>query len=700
MPAQLPPDGEVRAKPTDSDAAHPFADLDRYVAIPRVAGLILAPDGRRLVCVVQTPAADNSAYVSALWEVDPAGEAPPRRLTFSAEGETQPAFTADGDLLFVSKRSSPSPSPGSAETETTAGLWRLPASGGEAYQVAAPSAGITKVLAARAAGVVLVVAPALPGPYEEDAARRKARREAGVSAVLHESAPVRHWDRDIGPDFPRLLRVDLDGTAVSSAQPVSGRLHDLTPDPGRALDEVGLAVSDDGRIAVCGWRTPLGRGVEGVSLVAIDTTSGERRVLLAATAEPVKQNFDQPAISPDGRYVVCVCEEEGDRDHPPRCSLRLVDLHSGAVTPLAPEFPYWPANPRFSADGSAVFFVADEQGRCPVFRVDIATGQVRRLASDGAYSEVNVSPDGKYLYALRSRIDEPPRPVRLEVDAVDQKPMEIPAPGEILSYPGRVTEITATAVDGVPLRAWLVLPDGATAEHPAPLALWIHGGPLMSWNSWSWRWNPWLLAARGYAVLLPDPGLSQGYGQEFITRAWRDWGPVPFADLMTITDAAAARADIDETRIAAMGGSYGGFMANWIAGHTDRFKAIVSHASLWALDYFTGVTDHAGEWLREWGHPVHEPERYERNSPHRHIAAIRTPMLVIHGDKDYRVPIAEGLKLWADLVWHGCDAKFLYFPDENHWILKPGNVKAWYATVLAFLDHYVRGLPWRRPELV
>jgi dipeptidyl aminopeptidase/acylaminoacyl peptidase len=263
-----------------------------------------------------------------------------------------------------------------------------------------------------------------------------------------------------------------------------------------------------------------------------------------------------------------------------------------------------------------------------------------------------------------------------------------------------VTEITATAVDGVPLRAWLVLPDGATAEHPAPLALWIHGGPLMSWNSWSWRWNPWLLAARGYAVLLPDPGLSQGYGQEFIARAWRDWGPVPFADLMAITDAAAARADIDETRIAAMGGSYGGFMANWIAGHTDRFKAIVSHASLWALDYFTGVTDHAGEWLREWGHPVHEPERYERNSPHRHIAAIRTPMLVIHGDKDYRVPIAEGLKLWADLVWHGCDAKFLYFPDENHWILKPGNVKAWYATVLAFLDHHVRGLPWRRPELV
>ncbi|MBX6371388.1 MAG: S9 family peptidase [Acidothermus sp.] len=682
-----------------ADSADPggvFFDLDRYVAIPRVSGLVLSPDGRRLVCAVQTPAADQSRYVSALWELDPDGDRPPRRLTFSAEGESAPAFLPNGDLLFVSKRRA-ADAASSADGQERATLWLLPRDGGEARQIFAAGSDIQRVLSAKNARAVFAVAPVLPGRYEDDAARRKARREAGVSAILHETAPVRHWDHDIGPDFPRLLAVDF---AEGDPDASTSRARDLTPDPGRGLDEVGSAISDDGRLVVTGWRGGLGRGVEGVSLVAIDTVSGERRTLLAATDDPDKRSYDQPAISHDGRLVVCVCEREGDRERPPEFSLVLLDLISGEHRPLAPDFPHWPASPVFAADDSAVFFVADENGRCPVFRVDLATGRVLRLACDGAYSDLQVSPDGRWLFALRSRIDEPPRAVRLDVTAVDQKPLEIPSPGEIVGVPGRVEEIAATAPDGVSVRAWLVLPTEADDAHPAPLALWVHGGPLMSWNSWSWRWNPWVLAARGWAVLLPDPGLSQGYGQDFIARAWGLWGPVPFADLMAITDAAVARPDIDGTRTAAMGGSYGGFMTNWIASHTDRFKAIVSHASLWSLDYFTGVTDHAASWIREWGHPVEEPERYERNSPHRHARSITTPMLVIHGDKDYRVPIAEALRLWADLVWYGREAKFLYFPDENHWILKPGNAKVWYQTVVAFLDHYVLGRPWVRPELL
>jgi dipeptidyl aminopeptidase/acylaminoacyl peptidase len=273
-------------------------------------------------------------------------------------------------------------------------------------------------------------------------------------------------------------------------------------------------------------------------------------------------------------------------------------------------------------------------------------------------------------------------------------------PGRPLDVPGRVEEVETTAPDGATVRGWLVLPEGAGADNPAPLALWVHGGPLMSWNAWSWRWNPWLLAARGWAVLLPDPGLSQGYGDDFIQRAWGNWGPVPFADLMAITDATIARADIDETRTAAMGGSYGGYMANWIAGHTERFKAIVTHASLWTMEHFSGTTDHPWAWEHEWGHPLERPERFALNSPHLHLASVRTPMLVVHGDRDYRVPIGEGLRLFSDLVRSGVDAKFLYFPDESHWVLKPGNAKVWYQTVFAFLDHHVLGEPWVRPELV
>ncbi|HEX7806327.1 MAG TPA: alpha/beta fold hydrolase, partial [Cellulomonas sp.] len=271
---------------------------------------------------------------------------------------------------------------------------------------------------------------------------------------------------------------------------------------------------------------------------------------------------------------------------------------------------------------------------------------------------------------------------------------QAPAPAPAL--PGHLTEVEATADDGSRVRAWLVLPDDASPTHPAPLLLWIHGGPLGSWNAWSWRWNPWLLVAQGYAVLLPDPALSTGYGQEFVQRGWGSWGGAPFTDLMAATDAAVARPDIDATRTAAMGGSFGGYMANWVAGHTDRFRAIVTHASLWALDQFGPTTDASYYWQREM-----TAEMAEENSPHRHVEKIVTPMLVVHGDKDYRVPIGEGLRLWYDLVSRSGLAadddgvtshRFLYFPDENHWVLSPQHAIIWYQVVEAFLAQHVLGV--------
>jgi len=237
-------------------------------------------------------------------------------------------------------------------------------------------------------------------------------------------------------------------------------------------------------------------------------------------------------------------------------------------------------------------------------------------------------------------------------------------------------------------------------DSPAPLLLWIHGGPLMSWNAWSWRWCPWLMSARGYAILLPDPALSDGYGQDFVRRGWGQWGGTPYTDLMAATDAALERPEIDQTRTAAMGGSFGGYMANWIATQTDRFDAIVTHASLWHLDGFSGATDASYYWEKEFGDPLTQPERYDANSPHKFADNISTPMLVIHGDKDYRVPIGEGLRLWYDLRKRGVESKFLYFPDENHWVLTPGNAAIWYETVHAFLAQHVLGRPWERPELL
>ena len=443
------------------------------------------------------------------------------------------------------------------------------------------------------------------------------------------------------------------------------------------------------------WNVPDEPGFPRAQLIAIDTSDGSRRTL----ADEPHVSYSSPSVSRDGASVVCVRGIDSDYDNPPKYSLWLIDLSSGEGRELVADPDLWPGAPQFSADGSAIFFTADQQGHCPVFRVDVASGEITRVTADGHYANVRVHPDGATLFALRDAVDSPPRPVRLDAGATDGEPIELDAPGTT-DAPGRIERVSTTAADGTTIEGWLALPDDASADSPAPFLLWIHGGPLNSWNAWAWRWNPWLLVAKGYAVLLPDPALSTGYGARMIERGWGQWGGNPYTDLMSITDAVVARPDIDETKTAAMGGSYGGYMANWVAGHTDRFRCIVTHASLWALDQFQATTDHPAYWAREWGLPTDQPERYADWSPHHFLKAITTPMLVIHGDKDYRVPIGEALRLWYDLQRSGVESSYLYYPDEGHWILKPGNARVWYETVWAWLAQHVHGEPWVKPELL
>lgn len=635
-------------------------DLAEYIGLRRVNGLILAPDGSRLIAPVSELKPDGASFRTALWEIDPAGEAEPRRLTRSAAGESAPAFLPDGSLLFTSAR----PDPDTADSTDAPALWLLPAGAGEARCVAERPGGFGAVAVARDTGTVAYTSEVHPGAAdaEADARARKARKDAGVSAILHEAAPVRSWDRDLGPQRPRLFTAAPPAGAGSRL----GEPADLTPEPGMVLHGHAPDISPDGTTVVTGWNVPAGGGLQSEQLVALNAATGERRVL---AADP-EYDFGAPAFAPDGRRVVARRDyrgQPGPGGEPPASTLWLVDPDTGEGHDLLAGHDLWPREYAWAPDSSAVLFTADDQGRCPVFRVETATGELTRItADDGTYTRLNPAPGGTALFALRDAWDEPPTPVRID-DATGaggrQYPVRLPAPEAPLEVPGTLTEVAGEADDGTRIRAWLVLPADASAASPAPLVLWVHGGPYMSFNGWSWRWNPWLMAARGYAVLLPDPALSTGYGPEMRRRARAAWGERTFADLMAVTDAAEARDDVDGTRTAAMGGSFGGYMANWIAGHTDRFQAVVTHASLWSLEAFAGATDYPWAWTAEFGDPLEHPERYRSASPRSAADSIRTPMLVIHGDKDYRVPIGEGLRLWWDLASRDVEAKFLYFPD-------------------------------------
>jgi dipeptidyl aminopeptidase/acylaminoacyl peptidase len=661
-------------------AESPFYDIQEFLAVPRLGELRLSHDGRRLVVTVAELDDDRAKRTESLWEVDPAGERPARRLTRSAKGESTPRWLPDGTLLFVSARG--------GDDETPPAVWALPAAGGEAEKVLERPGGVARVEVSADAATVVAATPTLPGAVTaaDDERLRKERKERKVAAVLHEGSPIRYWDHDLGPGEARLVAA----TVGSEEEP-----RDLTPQPGRALDEQSFDVSPDGRQVVTGWAVDAQPGFPRPQLVVIDVASGEHRVL----AQGDDVYFADPRWSPDGTRVACLRVEDSSYDAPPAPSLWVVDVATGEGRLVAADADLWPSGPQWAPDGSALYFTSDHQGHHPVFRVDLASDAVTRLTGTGHYSSVNVSPDGHTLYALRDHVDAAPAPVRIDAAATGAEPAPLQAPGAVV-VPGRLEEVSTVVEDGTTVRAWLALPDGASDAAPAPLLLWIHGGPLGSWNAWTWRWNPWLMTARGYAVLLPDPALSTGYGRAMIQRGWGQWGGTPYTDLMSITDEVEKRPDIDETRTAAMGGSYGGYMANWVAAHTDRFRCIVTHASLWALDQFQGTTDHPAYWAREWGLPHAQPERYEQWSPHRFSDRITSPMLVIHGDKDYRVPIGEALRLWWDLQRQEVPSKFLYFPDEGHWILKPGNAQVWYETVWAWLATYVLGEDWQRPELL
>jgi len=488
----------------------------------------------------------------------------------------------------------------------------------------------------------------------------------------------------------------------------AGDMTDLTDDVDTlALRGATADISPDGSTVVTTWDERIPGGETRTSLVRIDTVTRERTVLLAADA---RHEYGNPVVSRDGARIAVtrlttatpadttypfleihrLDSSSRDGDPPDNRTPVTVDLGNLTVSEYT-----------WTSDG-ALLVTGDRHSSGAVLTVDGRSGEVRTLADDAVYSSLAPAPDGS-LFALRSDVATPPRPVRFGDDDV----RELPAPGTVAGLPGRLEWVETDIDDNLTVGGWLCIPTGATADNPAPVMLWIHGGPHGSYNAWSWRWCPWLSVARGYAVLMPDPAMSTGYGHAGLNRGWPRLPDIVFDECERLLDDVLDRPELDATRTALLGASFGGYMTNWVAGNTDRFDAIVTHAGLWALDQQHRTTDAAAGKMRVHGHEDQWPDWYRAYSPHHGTAKITTPMLITHGNRDYRVPISEALRLWWDLVstWDGppetMPHRFLQLTSENHWVLTPSNSRAWNETVLAFCDQHVRGgtpvpdvLPW------
>jgi dipeptidyl aminopeptidase/acylaminoacyl peptidase len=663
----------------------PFT-VDELVRLRRVGSVAASPDGTWLAVSVARLDGKQSRYVSDLWRVsltDPA--APPVQLTWGDKSDHGPAFRRDGALAFLSTRSprAGEPEPGDDKRDQ---VWLLPAGGGEPVPLTDEPLGVLDFRFARSGDRLVVVAPVLPDvPHDQQRARAREIAEQGPSALRFTELPARHWDHWLEPAAPHLIAYDERGGGRRDLTPKADREH-------RSFEfDLEWDLSADGkRVAAQSQRMGADRVPES-SIRVIDTATG---AAVDLGADPLVTH-GAPRLSPDGRRVATTRH----RRDPGRCGkpvLWIYDAGGGAGRALAADWDVWPSVAAWTGDGAALVATADHGGHVPIFRVDAAGGEVTRISAEAAGgSHGGLALSGSTLVGTRHRLQHPPEPFRCALAAGATPELLGGGLSGFSEADGRAVarweSVSVPGDGGAPVQTFMIAPAAARGRGPALLL--IHGGPIGAFaDGWHWRWNPLVFADAGYTLALANPRGSTGFGQDFVEGIWNNaWGGACYRDLMAVADALAARPEVDPARVGAAGGSFGGYMANWIGATTDRFRCLVSHAGLYDLSAFHGVTDYPAWFSIEMGiHPWQDTETFERYSPHRGLGKWKTPTLIIHGERDFRVPIGEALALFEGLRAHQVPAELLVFPDENHWILKPRNIAAWYRGFIGFADRWLR----------
>jgi len=660
--------------------------VEQHIALGRVSAIAPAPDGTWLAVAVQRLDRDGAKYVSDLWKL-PTDGAPATQLTRGDSKDAAPCFRYDGALGFLSNRRPNEVKP-DEDAEKRMQVWLLPACGGEPYQLTDEPLGVESFRFAARADKMALFAPVIAGvPPDKQRETVAERAKKGPSVRRFTRQPVRHWDHWLHQNAERecihLIVCDASGAYR----------EDLTPEATREFSiEPHLDISADGRRVAASWSTPGADRELDTHLLVIDLAQRSR--LLAP--QPPTSSTEGALFAPDGATIAAV-RSTRSAQLVVRPTLTLIDPASGSARELAREWDRWPSLADWSADGRWLLVTADDGGIVPVFAIDAATGAVHPLstrAAGGSHGNVRALADGRAAGIRSTLLDAPecfvldsPRAAGSGAPPMPLARLSGFAPAHDWA---ECESIVTTSSDGAPIQSWVTRPKGA---RNAPALLWIHGGPIgAAGDGWHWRWNALLAVAQGYVVVQPNPRGSTGFGQAFVQGVWGNvWGEQCYRDLMAVADAIERRPEVDAARVMAMGGSFGGYMTNWIGTQTRRFRCLITHASIVTMAQFTGTTDHPAWWYLEMGgeDPYADPARFDRYAPIRHIKNWKTPALIVHGELDYRCPIGEGLNLFEALQYHGVPSELAIFPDENHWILKPRNIVAWYETVFDFLDRHL-----------
>lgn len=646
--------------------------FDDFIALTVVGDPRLSPDGKWVAYTVTTSSLQDNRGISRIWLADVATGSG-RELTQGPGSDRSPRWSPDGrTLAFVSTR------------EGGPQIWVLPAAGGEARKVSALADGVLEFLW-RPDGRGFLAVSDVKWPAEQEIDRRNG--PFPTEARLWTELFFRHWDEFRAGRRQHVFRVDL----------ATGAARDLTPID---RDVPTIATTGDGDVAVAPDGREIAVAMHGDSVVADNTNvdiylmgpdGGELHALTPAN----RGTDNTPRYSPDGKWLAYLSMERAgfESDRLRLMVLRRKDGRTQGGSPIEATAG-WDrsvASYTWCHDSRCIYAVVEDRGRDHIHRIDIPSFRHSVAVEGGGVNTApQATPDGRGVVYLHQSNTEPTevwvsgRRLTRHTDSIvaglDLKPLE---------------EYGFVGALGDSVFGWILKPPGFDPALRYPLVYLVHGGPQSAWlDNWHARWNYQMFASRGFVVAAVNFHGSTGYGQKFTDAISQHWGDYPLEDLMKGLDQVARLPYVDSTRICAAGASYGGYMIFWLAGHTDRFRCLVAHDGVFNTVSMAGSTEEL--WFTEWefgGTLYANRALYEKWSPLNRVGNWKTPILIVHGQNDYRVDLSEGYQAFTAARRLGVPAKFLYFPDEGHWVLRPRNRRVWWSTVLDWLGHYLGDAP-------
>ncbi len=649
--------------------------VEDLLKVRRVADPQISPDGTRVAFTIGDVNYEANRVVNQIYVVPLEGGSP-KQLTNGQSSSSAPRWSPDGKkIAFV----------------TGSQIWTMDSDGGHKEQVTKVSTGAAAPVWSPDGKLIAFTSDVHPDCSDDDCNKKKDEEaEASkVKAHVTDRLLFKHWDE----------WRDVKRTHVFVVSSKGGTSRDLTTGdfdspPYAAASGVDFAFSPDST-EVAYLRNP--------DKVEATSTNSDIYVAPVSGGQPKNitannHGYDaSPVFTRDGRYIVYRSQATAGFEAD-RWRLMAYNRASGVSTEIIKGFDEQVDDVALSPDGNFVYFTAGQRGKAPIFRVPFGSGVPQKMIADVSATNLKITPDGKKLVFASSSLSSPSEIYTANADGSGLTALTS-ANVQLMNQANlkKAEEIEWNGALGRKIHGYIVKPNNFDASKKYPLVVLIHGGPQSAWNdNWGYRWNPQVFANAGYVVFTPNPRGSTGYGQQFVNEISGDWGGKPYVDIMNgVADVLRRSPYIDRNRIGAAGASYGGYMIDWIEGHNNdprfRFKVLVSHDGVYNLTSMYGATEEL--WFPEWefkGTPWSNPTMYDRWSPHKFVNNFNTPILVIHSELDFRVPLGEGMQLFTAVQRKGIDSKFLSFPDEGHWVLKPQNSNLWYHTVLDWLDKYLR----------